>query len=618
MSNIHHSTEVNVLSFLKKDPDDIPTDKLLACPNASTFAVFENIPMEIAVYDTHGNYIYVNQQYAQDKTIKDTFVGKNDDYFCQVMGISMECALSRAMLFQEALQKKKPVQFTEKLHFLQKKKTLYYKRTFKPVLSRNGDEILYVQFFGSNLTAVILAQKELKYLAYHDKVTGLKNRDAFYQELDRIILESARDEGERITAILFCDLDNFKMVNDSFGHDIGDLVLKEVSQRMIDTLRATDYVFRLGGDEFTVILQNIKHEYDAGQVAEKLIKELSRPFIIDQHEINYLTLSVGIVLYPRDGNEREALVRNADAAMYTVKNQEKNDFSFFSEEMTRISNERLRIVRNLRSVIHNNEFDSQFELLYQPIMEKNGDGKFKIAGSEALIRWYNPELGQVAPDRFITIAEETNLINQFGDWILMKSINDYLYLSKKYNRDFYISVNLSAKQLRDPLLIKKLFDLAHDSGIDPQCLQLEITETSYMGDEKNTIKNMEELTKLGFRFAIDDFGVGFASLVYLQRIPAHTIKIDRSFINCIDENEKNRELVKSIILIGKNLKKDVIAEGVEDLNHLHFLEENQCTKYQGYLFSKPVSLYQFESYLNDQAQLTPFYRQALPLNYVNP
>ena len=573
--------------------------------NHSVFQEYEHIPMEIAIYTSQGEYLYMNYQYLPDPDEKALLIGKSDRDYCQLKGISIECALERKLFFHEAIEKKKTVQFTEKLNYTDKGKVLYFKRIFKPVLSNDGKEVLYVILFGSNLTAIILAQKELKYLAYFDRVTGLKNRDAFYQELDRIILESTRTNPQRMVAVLFCGLDNFKMVNDSLGHAIGDLVLKEVANRMSRMLRATDYMFRLGGDEFTVIIQNIKNEYDAGQVAEKLIQEFAQPYIIGTHEINYLSLSVGVVIFPRDGETTESLVRNADAAMYNVKNREKNDFQFFSEEMTQITNDRLRIVRNLKSVISKKDYDNQFKLFYQPIIEKESEGGYRIAGSEALIRWNNPELGSVSPAHFIPIAEESNLINQFGSWILEKSINDFLYITEKYKQNLYVSVNLSAKQLRSSQIVKTLGDLIKHTGINPQHLQLEITETSYMDDENNTIDNMNALTDLGCNFAIDDFGVGFASLVYLQKIPATSIKIDRSFINCISDDVKSKELVKSIIQIGKNLNKDVIAEGVEDLSHLNFLEDNCCQKFQGYLFSKAVALDQFETYLADHKIIMP-------------
>jgi diguanylate cyclase (GGDEF)-like protein len=392
----------------------------------SVFQEYEHIPMEIAIYSPQGEYLYMNYQYLPDPDEKALLIGKSDRDYCQLKGIGIECALERKLFFQEAIEKKKTVQFTEKLNYPDKGKILYFKRIFKPVLSKDGQEVLYLILFGSNLTAIILAQKELKYLAYFDKVTGLKNRDAFYQELDRIILESTRTDPQRMVAVLFCGLDNFKMVNDSLGHAIGDLVLKEAAERMNRMLRATDYMFRLGGDEFTVIIQNIKNEYDAGQVAEKLIQEFAQPFVIGTHEINYLSLSVGVVIFPRDGKSSEELVRNADAAMYNVKNRGKNDFQFFSEEMTQLTNDRLKIVRNLRSVISKKDYENQFKLFYQPIIEKEDEGNYRIAGSEALIRWTNPELGQVSPAHFIPIAEESNLINQFGSWILEKSINDFL------------------------------------------------------------------------------------------------------------------------------------------------------------------------------------------------
>ena len=571
----------------------------------SIFQHYEQIPMEIAIYNEQGEYLYMNYQYLPDPDEKASLIGKSDRDYFQLKGISLECAIERKLFFQDAIDKKKTVQFTEKLSFDNNRKVLYYKRVLKPVLSNDGKKVLYVLLFGSNLTAIILAQKELKYLAQFDKVTGLKNRDAFYQDLDRIILESTRSEPQRMVAVLFCGLDNFKMVNDSLGRAIGDLVLKEVADRMNRTLRATDYMFRLGSDEFTIIVQNIKNEYDAGQVAEKLIEEFAQPFVIGTHEINYLSLSVGVVIFPRDGDNSEELIRNADAAMNNVKNREKNDFQFFSEEMTKITNNRLKIIRNLRSVINNNDYDNQFKLFYQPIIEKQDGNNYRIVGSEALIRWSNPELGQVAPTHFIPIAEESNLINQFGHWILEKSINDFLYISEKYKQDLYISVNLSAKQLRSPQIVKTIDKLIEHTGINPKHLQLEITETSYMDNESNTIDNMNALTDLGCHFAIDDFGVGFASLVYLQKIPAKSIKIDRSFIKSINEDSKNKELVKSIIQIGKNLNKDVIAEGVEEIDHLSFLEDNLCNKFQGYLFSKPVALEQFETYLVDHNVIMP-------------
>jgi diguanylate cyclase (GGDEF)-like protein len=591
---------LNKISEYKKSFNNIKLS-----PDHSVFQEYEHIPMEIAIYNVQGEYLYMNYQYLPDPDEKALLIGKSDRDYCQLKGISIECALERKLFFHEAIEKKKTVQFTEKLNYTERGKVLYFKRIFKPVLSRDGREVLYVILFGSNLTAIILAQKELKYLAYFDKITGLKNRDAFYQELDRIILESARSDPRRMVAVLFCGLDNFKMVNDSLGHAVGDLVLKEVAERMNRMLRATDYMFRLGGDEFTVIIQNIKNEYDAGQVAEKLIQELAQPFVIGIHEINYLSLSVGVVIFPRDGETSEELVRNADAAMYNVKNREKNDFQFFSEEMTQLTNDRLKIVRNLKSVISKNDYDNQFKLFYQPIIEKEPEGNYRIAGSEALIRWTNPELGQVSPAHFIPIAEESNLINQFGSWILEKSINDFLYMTDKYKQSLYVSVNLSAKQLRSSQIVKTVNDLINHTGINPQHLQLEITETSYMDNENNTIDNMNALTDLGCNFAIDDFGVGFASLVYLQKIPAKSIKIDRSFINCIDQDNKNKELVKSIIQIGKNLNKDVIAEGVEDLSHLNFLEDNYCSKFQGYLFSKPVAIDQFENFLSDHNAIMP-------------
>jgi diguanylate cyclase (GGDEF)-like protein len=587
---------------------DSPFDHLSDIKHISLqelYNIFQDLPIEIAMYDLNGKYKFVNKLYIQDDDIRKKIIGKDDEYLFDLLGISLDSAIKRREAFQRVLLEKRMIKFTEKLLLPEKNRTLYYKRTLRPLFSNTkNQELSYIFLFGNNLNAAILGQKELRYLAYHDKLTSLKNRAAFYEQLEQIKMEYERDNNDKITAILFCDLDNFKFVNDSLGHSIGDELLKEVASRLKLCLRKSDHVYRFGGDEFTVIIKNVTHDYDAGRIAEKFTSYISKPYIIKDHKISYLTTSVGIVLFPKDGDDVETLIRHADTAMYSAKRRGKNNFQFFSESMTEYSIKRLKIEKNLTNLVTKNEYNDQFNILYQPIVEKNAKGDYKIIGSEALLRWRNPELGSVKPDSFIPVAEETNLISEIGEWIFYKTCTEYNTLLKKISDPLYLSVNFSAKQLRSARVINKLEKILKSTDFDPGNLQLELTETSYLDDHNEIIENINELERLGIKIALDDFGVGFASLSYLHKVPASTIKIDKSFIKYLSTSPKHKELVKSIILLGKNLNKDVVAEGVEQVEDLYLLDAHKCSKFQGFLFSAPVDLEKFAELLNRESLLT--------------
>jgi len=566
-----------------------------------------NLPTEFAVFDLEGKYQFANSKYIPDQEKREHVIGKDDTVYFRLVGISEECIEKRREMFERVLKEKKIVRFTEKLIYPEINKTLYYKRSFHPVFkSGNQNTISEIHMFGDNMTAVIHSQQELKYLAYHDKVTGLRNREAFYQELDQVIYESERKTDEKFSAILFCDLDNFKNVNDSLGHDVGDQVLREVANRMKSSLRKSDFVFRLGGDEFTVLVKDLNRDYEAGYIGEKLIKNLAVPYQIGNHKINYLTVSVGIVLFPRDGVDRELLVKRADTAMYNAKQNGKNNFRYFSEAMTKQSLERLGLENNLRSVVQEERFEEEFHILYQPIIEKKRNGKFRIIGAEALLRWDNPELGTVSPDQFIPIAEKTDIIFHIGDWVLQKACNDIISLNQNINRTIYASVNFSARQLRKPDIVTTLENIISETGIDPKNLQLELTETAYLDKQVEVIDRINQLGSMGFNIAIDDFGVGYASLVYLQKIPASTIKIDRSFITDMHTSEEHETFVKAILTLGRNLNKEIIAEGVERMQHLDILSMQKCFKYQGFLFSKPLELKDLEDFIKYESKISDF------------
>ncbi len=552
------------------------------------FKTLNTIPMEIAAFDPKGRFIFLNDYFMTNGVAPKEFIGKDDEYYFYRLGIDPESIATRKKYFRQAIKIKRIVQFTEKLNFTKKNRTFYYKRIFKPILDESGNRVLAVCMFGSNLTHVILSQKELKYLAYHDKLTGLRNRDAFYEQLDQIVYEALRNQSE-MSSVLFIDLDNFKIINDSLGHDFGDLVLKEAALRMTRSLRKTDLIFRLGGDEFTIILRRLKRDWDAASVAEKLIAVLSQPYHVKNEVITSITASIGIALIPRDGMDRDTIVKNADMAMYAVKNTGKSGYRYYSVEMTRNSLKRLQIVNQLRHVIEKQDFDNQFRMVYQPILSKNGKEKnYKIIGIEALIRWQNPELGNVPPSVFIPIAEESKLIQSFNQWIIQRSIEDFREIQPYHNNGFYLSLNASPKGLHSEDFSRNLQNALLRNQLNPKSLQIEITETSLLDNDALTQRNLTALAGMGIKLAIDDFGTGYASLNYLQRIPAHTIKIDRSFIDRVNVDPKNQELVKAILLIGKSLNKELIAEGVETQEHLQFLEDNACRQFQGYLFSKPL------------------------------
>jgi diguanylate cyclase (GGDEF)-like protein len=570
---------------------------------SSEYKFLDQLPMAAAVFDLKGNYKYVNDEYILEEKYKKDILGKNDAFYFDLIGVNADCADRRKDILTQVLKEKKTKRFTEKLQFTETNKTRYYKRYYQPVFANDNGTLKEIHLYGSDLTSVMLAQNELKYLAYHDKLTNLKNRDAFTEQLDQILAEYTEGD-ENLTAILFCDLDNFKLVNDSHGHDVGDKLLKEVSIRLNDVIKKSDHVYRLGGDEFTLIMKNLKNELDAGRIAENLINLLSAPYNINDHKITYISISIGIVIFPKDGQEREILIKHADTAMYNAKKRGKNTFQYYSKSITESSVKKIRIENYLRDLVYANDFENQFGIMYQPIVEKNYHGSYSVIGAEALLRWNNPHMGWISPDTFIPIAEESELIANIGDWVLYRAATDYQNLKNKIDTPFYMSVNFSAKQMRTKSAVKKVETILESTGISPHNLQLELTETNYLDEHADVNENMKTLTDMGIKLAIDDFGVGFASLSYLHKVPATTIKIDKSFIKYLSTSKQHKELVKSIIVLGENLNKDVIAEGVEQVEDLYLLDKQKCHKYQGYLFSKPLYLSDFERYMNKENLLT--------------
>lgn len=438
-------------------------------------------------------------------------------------------------------------------------------------------------------------EEELIYIAYHDILTGLPNRRAFFERFQELIHQSQRDQSALSKALFFIDIDRFKNINDILGHQFGDMLLKEVPNRIKKCLRGTDYIFHLGGDEFTVLLYGVTEDVDAAFVAQKLLIEFKTPFNIKGRDI-FLGLSIGISIFPRDGDNVDALVKNSDVAMHNAK-IEGNSYLFFNDEMNRLAVEKLNIENNLRGAAEN----GQFRLFYQPLV----DSDHKIVAMEALIRWNHPELGFVSPDRFIPIAEATGHIIEIGLWTIDEACRQLMVWREKGFNRIRVAVNLSANHLRDDRLIEDITRIFMKYKTDPASLELEITESAVMKDPDLAIDKINRLNEMGVSFSIDDFGTGYSSLSYLKKFRISNLKLDRSFVRDINIDQNNTEITKAIIAMAHNLRLKVIAEGIETVEQMNFLQAMNCDLMQGYLFSRPLPPDEFEQLLKTGIKILP-------------
>lgn len=432
----------------------------------------------------------------------------------------------------------------------------------------------------------------LRYLAYHDTLTDLPNRTLFNDRLSVALNQAKRNNSN--FAVMFLDLDYFKMVNDTLGHDVGDRLLKGIASKLSNLLRKGDTISRIGGDEFTILLHGINHAEDAAMVAQKIIDTLREPWVVGVHEF-HITTSIGIALYPNDGEDQETLIKNADAAMYQAKQNGRNNFQFYTPAMNARAIYRLELENHLRKALERKEF----VIHYQPQVEISTG---LILGIEALIRWQHPEWGLISPAEFIPIAEDTGLILSIGEWVIRTACQQAKRWQDQGFPPLRVSVNLSARQFQQPNLVLKVADILSETGLDPRWLELEITESIAMKDVEFTGKMLFELRKMGITIAIDDFGTGYSSLSYLKRLPIDIIKIDRSFIRDITTDPDDASIVSTIIVLARNLKMQVIAEGVETEEQLAFLRKQNCDQMQGYLFSKPLSAKNLEKILSRVAE----------------
>ena len=432
-----------------------------------------------------------------------------------------------------------------------------------------------------------VAEQRIEYQAYHDALTGLANRRLFQEHLALALALAARRG--RLVSVLFLDIDHFKLVNDTLGHTLGDVLLRDVATRVKDSVREGDAVARVGGDEFTIVLQDLERRDDAAIVAQKVLNAIGQPIEISGHKL-YVTASIGITLFPDDGTDAETLLKNADTAMYRAKAEGRNTYRMSTNELNRSTEERLTIENGLHQAMER----SEFELLYQPQVDLTN---MRITGMEALLRWRHPERGIMSPASFISVAEERGFIVLIGDWVLRTACLHTRALRDRGWNNLRVAVNLSARQMREKTLIRTVEMALEESGLEPAALELEITESVAMENVDLTLAVMSALRRIGISIAIDDFGTGHSSLAYLKRFPIDTLKIDRSFVEDLPEGYEDAAIVRSVIQLARGLNLRVVAEGVEREEQMQFLRRNDCAEVQGYFFGYPMPIAQMEGML---------------------
>jgi diguanylate cyclase (GGDEF)-like protein/PAS domain S-box-containing protein len=460
--------------------------------------------------------------------------------------------------------------------------------TITPVIL-DGEEVLHISIRDisekKRVQEALIEQKNiLHYQAHHDALTDLPNRILFNDRLEHGIKRAKHNN--TMLALLFIDLDHFKKINDTLGHHIGDRVLTTVADRLKKKIHNEDTLARLGGDEFTVIIEDVKHTQDIQKLAQQIRTVLIEPISIDEHTL-YISGSIGISIYPQDDTDPQNLIKYADAAMYRAKEEGRNTYQFYSKEMTTQALQRLMMESSMREALNNQEF----RLYYQPQFNvKTGE----VIGVEALIRWEHPELGMLAPGRFIPLAEESDLIIEIDRWVMktaMQQLSDWY--AKGYTPGL-IALNLSMRQLSSSDFMELLEKYMDQTCFNPAWLELEVTEHQVMKRPDESIEKLQVLDAMGIKIAIDDFGTGYSSLAYLKRLPVSTLKIDQSFIRDIPEDKEDEAIVKAIIALAESLGMELIAEGVESEAQIAFLKENNCIQMQGYYYSRPLPAEEIE------------------------
>lgn len=555
--------------------------------------ILDALPEHIAILDRTGKIITVNKAWREFarlnyQTPHRSLEGDNYLELCQKAGKDVGNEIDAIARGIKAVIDGTMVEFSLEYPCIVDNKTNWFMARISLFSGHKQKRVVVTH---SPITALKQAEKEIEKLAYYDSLTGLPNRLLLKDRL-HYALDWARREKESL-AVMFLDLDHFKVINDSLGHSAGDQLLKAVSERLTNCMRKTDTVARLGGDEFVVLLPNIKRLSDVSNLSRKILQSLTTPFKIKDREI-FTSTSIGIALFPDDGEDEETLIRNADLAMYQAKEHGRNAYQFFSDDMNQKLLRRLETETGLRRAIEHTNFTLLFQ--EQTYLESG-----EVYGVEALLRWEHPQKGLLAPDEFLDIAEETGLIVPIGEWVIRTACQqnrDWLDLGLP---PILISVNISYRQLMQINLVDVVHDALATADLDPRQLQLEITEGAVRGNFEQARRVLNDLAHTGVHIAIDSFGSGFSSLAQLQHLPLDKLNIDHSFVNEITNNARDTAIIRSIIAMAHNLGLKVVAEGVETPKQRDFLKVQGCDFIQGFHFNRPVTADEITSFLQQQA-----------------
>ena len=459
---------------------------------------------------------------------------------------------------------------------------------------RHGDDTLYTAMV-QDISERVMFEEKLARLAYYDPLTGLPNRRLFHDRLGEALKRA--DRNERLAGLLFIDLDRFKNINDTLGHLVGDLLLQAAAQRLQEAVRQGDTVARMGGDEFTIVLDDMRHVDAATEVAQKIIHQFAAPFRLGEHEV-FVSPSIGITVYPFDDSDIDNMIRNADAAMYEAKAAGRNTFALYTAKKQAETAERLSLETGLRKVVQRGELLLQYQpevlVHYQPQVDRFSG---EIVGAEALLRWQHPELGLLPANRFVPLAEETGLILPLGEWALREACAQTKAWQVKGLPPLRIAVNLSPRQLEQPDIVPLILRTIEETGLDPSYLKIEITESMVLHNLERIRVTLQQLKDRGIRISIDDFGTGHSSLSNVQRLPIDEVKIDRSFIHNVTQSQQSAAVATAIIEMAHTLGLDVVAEGVELEEQLVYLHARRCNIMQGFYFSRPLPAAEFEKLL---------------------
>jgi diguanylate cyclase (GGDEF)-like protein/PAS domain S-box-containing protein len=546
-------------------------------------SIFENAVEGIFQTSPDGQYLMVNPALARiyGYATPDELVNVLNNIQQQLYVVK-----GRREEFVSAIEQNQNVQNFESLVYKKDGSTIWISENARMVYDKQGKP-LYYEGTVEDITSRKNYDSQLEYRATHDSLTGLPNRYILNDRLQQCI--NYADRYSKKLAVAFLDLDQFKLINDTMGHEVGDQLLLTMSQRLSSCVREIDTLVRLGGDEFVILIANIDDVNDILSSIRRILNAVAEPCLINK--LDYLvTCSIGVSVYPDDGLEPTKLLKNADSAMYQAKKSGRNNFHIYTPELNMVLSERVKTEYKLRLAIENNEF----LLHYQP---KVDFATGLIIGAEALIRWQPPGEALIPPVKFIQIAEETGLIEKIGEWVLRTACNKAKELKEKIGYSIPIAVNVSPRQFRKSNFSNTIKQILDETQLEPSSLELEITENTLIDDAVKFIETLHSLNKIGVKLAIDDFGIGYSSLAYLKDFPVNQLKIDKAFVSNLEKDPANKAILKTIIILGQSLGKKVIAEGVETIYQYEYLKSIGCDELQGYYFSKPLPSIEFEALL---------------------